>query len=78
MDRGAWQAADHSVTKEMDVTEWLSEHARSPPVFYISLHYIYSFPLEPPSHLSTSSQSTRLSSLCCAFLFLWFSDILGW
>ena len=61
----------------MDVTEWLSEHARSPPVFYISLHYIYSFPLEPPSHLSTSSQSTRLSSLCCAFLFFLVLGYLG-
>ena len=29
MDRGAWQATVHGVTKELDTTEWLSGHTHT-------------------------------------------------
>ena len=55
------------------LSDWVS-----PPISYTSLHYVYSLPLEPPSHASRSSQSTKLSSLCYAFLFFMVLGCLGW
>ena len=35
MDRGAWQATVHRVTKESDATEQLSTHARALPAIAV-------------------------------------------
>ena len=48
MDRDAWQARIHCVTKELDTTEWLENNNNTS--IYICIHmYIYNLILDPPS-----------------------------